>query len=98
MRDSYQLIRFEVRNQVATLTFNNPAKRNCFEPRMREEIKEVAVALIKRTLAAPGHDLAMLLEMEANAQAVAMGTREHREAVQCFLDKQPAPFQWPASS
>lgn len=58
----------------------------------------VAVSLIKRTLAAPGHDLATLLEMEANAQALAMGTPEHRVAVQRFLDKQPALFNWPAQN
>lgn len=265
MRDSYHLIRFEVRNQVATLTFNNPAKRNCFEPRMREEVKEVvgalrqdhgiralvltgagdhfcsggdlrniatagldnagwrerlgnlhdwlrdlltldrpiiaavdgaaygagfslallgdfilatprarfamsfmkvglvpdcaafytlprivgtqrarelmlsareldaqealdlgivmelhppeqlqaraqalaasfvqasavAVALVKRTLAAPGHDLPTLLEMEANAQALAMGTKEHRDAVQHFLRKESPAFLWPAKT
>lgn len=56
----------------------------------------MAVALVKRTLAAPGHDLSTLLEMEANAQALAMGTEAHRVAVQRFLDKQPALFQWPA--
>jgi 2-(1,2-epoxy-1,2-dihydrophenyl)acetyl-CoA isomerase len=55
----------------------------------------MAVSLIKRTLAAGG-DLATQLELEANAQALAMGTEAHRQAVQAFLDKQPAPFQWPA--
>ncbi len=40
-------------------------------------------------------DLRALLEVEANAQAVAFGTPQHREAVQRFLDKQPAHFQWP---
>ena len=28
-------------------------------------------------------------------QALAMGTPEHREAVRCFLEKRPMPFQWP---
>jgi 2-(1,2-epoxy-1,2-dihydrophenyl)acetyl-CoA isomerase len=55
----------------------------------------MAVSLIKRTVAAGG-DLATQLELEANAQALAMGTKAHREAVQAFLDKQPARFQWPA--
>lgn len=55
----------------------------------------MAVSLIKRTVAA-GDDLATHLELEANAQALAMGTQAHREAVQAFLDKQPARFQWPA--
>ncbi|MEY2952939.1 MAG: hypothetical protein RLZZ401_1026, partial [Pseudomonadota bacterium] len=54
-----------------------------------------AVSLIKRTLAAPGHDLATLLDMEASAQALAAGTQDHREAVQRFLNKEPARFQWP---
>ena len=60
------------------------------------QASSLAVALVKRTLAAPGHDLPTLLEMEANAQALAMGTEAHRVAVQRFLDKQPALFQWPA--
>jgi 2-(1,2-epoxy-1,2-dihydrophenyl)acetyl-CoA isomerase len=55
----------------------------------------MALSLIKRTVAA-GSDLATQLELEANAQALAMGTQEHRDAVQAFLAKQPARFQWPA--
>ena len=55
-----------------------------------------AVSVIKRALAAPGHDLATLLELEAGGQAIAAGTQEHRTAVQRFLDKQPPLFQWPA--
>ena len=51
---------------------------------------------IKRALAAPGHDLATLLELEANAQSLAMGTPDHRDAVQRFLRKEPASFVWPA--
>lgn len=58
----------------------------------------MAVSLIKRSLAMPGHDLPALLEQEANAQALAAGTPEHRAAVQAFLNKQPAPFQWPAKA
>lgn len=59
----------------------------------------VAVSLVKRTLAATGGgDLQALLEMEASAQALAMGTAQHREAVNAFLNKQPAPFQWPPAS
>lgn len=56
----------------------------------------VAVSLIKRTMAAGG-DLATRLELEADAQALAMGTPSHRDAVQAFLAKRPAPFQWPAA-
>lgn len=56
----------------------------------------VAVSLIKRALAAPGHDLPTLLELEANAQALAMGTEEHRAAVQRFLRKEAPAFAWPA--
>ncbi|KNZ33223.1 MAG: enoyl-CoA hydratase [Methylibium sp. NZG] len=55
-----------------------------------------AVSMIKRAVAASGHnDLNALLEIEANAQAVAFGTPQHREAVGRFLGKQPALFQWP---
>lgn len=56
----------------------------------------VALSLIKRSMSLAASDLPSLLEQEANAQALAMGTPEHREAVRCFLEKQPAPFQWPA--
>jgi 2-(1,2-epoxy-1,2-dihydrophenyl)acetyl-CoA isomerase len=55
----------------------------------------VAVSLIKRAVAAGG-DLATVLEHEANAQALALGTPAHRDAVQDFLAKRPPPFQWPA--
>lgn len=55
----------------------------------------IALSLIKRSLAMSNSDLPSLLEQEANAQALAMGTQQHREAVQAFLDKKPAPFQWP---
>ena len=55
-----------------------------------------AVSMVKRAVAASGHiDLNALLEIEANAQAVAFGTPQHRDAVARFLDKQPARFQWP---
>ena len=55
-----------------------------------------AVSMIKRAVTAgPHNDLASLLEWEANAQAIAFGTPQHREAVTRFLDKQPARFQWP---
>jgi 2-(1,2-epoxy-1,2-dihydrophenyl)acetyl-CoA isomerase len=55
-----------------------------------------ATSLIKRTLASPAQDLATLLEMEASGQALAAGTPYHRQAVQRFLNKEPAQFQWPA--
>ena len=41
MTQAFKWIRFEVDNQVATLTLNNPAKRNAFAPAMREEIAQV---------------------------------------------------------
>jgi 2-(1,2-epoxy-1,2-dihydrophenyl)acetyl-CoA isomerase len=56
----------------------------------------VAVSLVKRAVASGG-DLATQLEFEANAQALAMGTPMHREAVQDFLAKRPARFNWPAA-
>jgi 2-(1,2-epoxy-1,2-dihydrophenyl)acetyl-CoA isomerase len=55
----------------------------------------MAVGLIKRAVAAGG-DLGTQLELEASAQALAMGTQGHRDAVQDFLAKRPARFQWPA--
>ena len=55
-----------------------------------------AVSMVKRAVAVSAYnDLNALLEIEANAQAVASGTTQHREAVARFLDKQPARFQWP---
>lgn len=55
-----------------------------------------ALSLTKRALAASPHNgLDALLEIEANAQAVAFGTVQHRDAVARFMAKQPASFQWP---
>ena len=55
-----------------------------------------AVSMVKRAVAASAHnDLNALMEIEANAQAVAFGTPQHRDAVARFLAKQPAQFQWP---
>ena len=56
----------------------------------------VAVSLVKRAVAAGG-DLAAQLEFEANAQALAMGTTVHKDAVQDFLAKRPPRFAWPAA-
>jgi len=36
-----------------------------------------------------------VLDGEANAQALAFDSKHHVEAVQRFLEKQPAAFQWP---
>jgi len=55
------------------------------------------VALIKRSLGtALGGGLQDMLSSEAQAQALAAGTAEHREAVSRFLNKQPPLFVWPA--
>jgi 2-(1,2-epoxy-1,2-dihydrophenyl)acetyl-CoA isomerase len=56
----------------------------------------VAVSLVKRAVATGG-DLAAQLEFEANAQALAMGTQVHKDAVQDFLAKRPPSFAWPAA-
>ena len=56
-----------------------------------------AVALIKRSLnSALGGGLQDMLSAEAQAQSLAAGTAEHREAVNRFLTKQPPLFAWPA--
>lgn len=55
-----------------------------------------AISMIKRVLADWGHDLPSLLEHEANAQALAVGTPQHKEAVQRFLNKEPLKFKWPS--
>lgn len=41
MSQNYERIVFSVLDGVATLTFNNPAKRNAFDPAMRVEMAEV---------------------------------------------------------
>jgi 2-(1,2-epoxy-1,2-dihydrophenyl)acetyl-CoA isomerase len=55
----------------------------------------MAVSLVKRALAAGPADLHTMLELEADAQALCFGSAPHQTAVARFLDKQPAPFQWP---
>jgi len=59
-----------------------------------EHASPLAVSMVKR---ATGHfgELADVLDSEANAQALAFDSRHHSDAVQRFLDKQPALFQWP---
>lgn len=55
-----------------------------------------AVSLVKRALAGGSHlELQSALESEAAGQPLAFGTQQHREAVQRFIAKQPALFQWP---
>ena len=41
MSNSFKTIRFDVQDQVATLTLDNPAKRNALDPEMRDELSEV---------------------------------------------------------
>lgn len=56
-----------------------------------------AVSLIKRSLNnALGGGLQDMLTAEAQAQSLAAGTAEHREAVARFLNKQTPLFAWPA--
>ena len=54
----------------------------------------LAVSFVKRAMHDVG-SLADVLDAEANAQALAMGSAAHQDAVKRFLDKQPLPFQWP---
>jgi 2-(1,2-epoxy-1,2-dihydrophenyl)acetyl-CoA isomerase len=65
MNPSFKNLHFKVESQVATVTLDNPDKRNA-------------------------------LELEVSGQALATGTQEHRIAVNRLLDKQAAPFRWPA--
>lgn len=58
------------------------------------EASPLAVSLLKRNVGDIGA-LDAALEAEADAQALAFGTPEHREAVHRFLDKQAPAFQWP---
>jgi 2-(1,2-epoxy-1,2-dihydrophenyl)acetyl-CoA isomerase len=58
----------------------------------------IAVSLIKRaTLAAPAADLATMLELEANGQALAFTDPAHKEAVAKFHARERLPFRWPAN-
>jgi 2-(1,2-epoxy-1,2-dihydrophenyl)acetyl-CoA isomerase len=54
----------------------------------------MAVSLIKRACASTG-DLVGQLNLEADAQALAMGSPEHKSAIQDFLQKRPPKFSWP---
>jgi 2-(1,2-epoxy-1,2-dihydrophenyl)acetyl-CoA isomerase len=53
-----------------------------------------AVSMIKRNLSPLGGDLVALLDAEAQAQALAMGSGGHRAAVKRLLKKQAPPFNW----
>ena len=56
----------------------------------------MAVSLVKQGVSmALAQDLRSLLAAEADHQALCFVTDEHVQAVQRFLDKQPAAFQWP---
>ena len=60
-----------------------------------EGASPMAVSLIKRACASTG-DLVGQLNLEADAQALAMGSPEHKSAIQDFLHKRPPRFSWPA--
>ena len=47
MTREFQFIRFDVNAQVATLTLDNPAKRNALDPAMRPEVAE-AIERVRR--------------------------------------------------
>jgi len=56
----------------------------------------LAVSLVKQQVGmALASDLRSLLAAEADQQALCFETDAHRQAVQRFLAKQPAAFQWP---
>ncbi|WP_326534074.1 enoyl-CoA hydratase/isomerase family protein [Pseudorhodoferax sp.] len=59
-----------------------------------EGASPMAVSLIKRACASTG-DLVGQLNLEADAQALAMGSPEHKSAIQDFLQKRPPRFSWP---
>jgi 2-(1,2-epoxy-1,2-dihydrophenyl)acetyl-CoA isomerase len=59
----------------------------------------LAVSLIKRELGMSlATDLATTLAAESDHQALCFQSAYHVQAVQAFLDKQPAAFQFPAAS
>lgn len=56
----------------------------------------LAVSLVKEQVGMSlAQDVASLLAQEAQAQALCFQTDAHRQAVQRFLDKQPALYRWP---
>lgn len=56
----------------------------------------LAVSLIKRDVGmALATDLRTALDQEADHQSLCFQTQAHRSAIQRFLDKEPAAFQWP---
>jgi 2-(1,2-epoxy-1,2-dihydrophenyl)acetyl-CoA isomerase len=55
----------------------------------------MAMSMIKRSLAGWGGDLSSSLELEVNAQSLAVGTKEHKTEVKKFLEKEQLAFQWP---
>ncbi|WP_088278909.1 enoyl-CoA hydratase/isomerase family protein [Ideonella sp. A 288] len=58
----------------------------------------LATSLIKRSVGMSlASDLSTLLSTEANDQAMCFETPYQAEAVQRFLNKRPAMFQWPAA-
>lgn len=58
----------------------------------------LAVSLTKQALAgATAGDVGQSLAQEAAYQALCFSSQPHEQAVQRFLDKQPAAFQWPAA-
>ena len=57
----------------------------------------LASSLIKRELGQAPADLATALANEADHQALCFASGYNAEAVQRFVDKQPARFRWPAA-
>jgi 2-(1,2-epoxy-1,2-dihydrophenyl)acetyl-CoA isomerase len=55
-----------------------------------------ALAMTKRAFnVSLNSSLDSMMDIESSAQAVARTTQWHADAVQRFLTKQPAAFQWP---
>jgi 2-(1,2-epoxy-1,2-dihydrophenyl)acetyl-CoA isomerase len=55
-----------------------------------------ALAMTKRAFnVSLNSSLDSMMDIESSAQAVARTTQWHTDAVQRFLTKQPAAFQWP---
>lgn len=59
-----------------------------------EQASPMAVSLIKRVTGSTT-DMALQLNLEADAQALAMGSPEHKLAIDDFLSKRPSRFSWP---
>ena len=74
MSHHYERIIFERQDGVATLRFNHPAKRNAFDPQMREEMAEVFTTHARLTAEGPGQ---WLKDQDGSALVIHANADDH---------------------